>query len=137
MPPPLPPPGRRSGVPGCLTVGALGGVGLLGLLTDGVVLLVTAAVLAAAVVSRRLGAGWGSGMLLGVAAVTAVVARLNRGGPAEGCATLTPDPWCGEIWDPRPWWVATVVLAVLAVLLAVVRPPCRRAHRVTAEGARP
>ena len=123
---------RLVAVLGWVLAGALAGVGLLGILTVGIVLLATAGLLAAVLVSARLGREWGSGALLGLATATAFLAWTNRRGPGRACVGAAGEQSCAEYYDPRPWALATVVLVALAVAVYL-----RSGARVRAAAGRP
>jgi len=115
--------GRLVGALGWLGVGILAGVGLLGILTIGIVLLALAGSLAALLIHRGLGAGWGSGVLAGLATATAYLAWTNGRGPGDICVVRGDEQACTQYLDPRPWALATAVLVALAVVLHVrLRP---------------
>jgi hypothetical protein len=106
-------------------VGALLGLGVLALLTIGVLFLLAAALLA--------GIGVGMSVLrnrsvvaipAGVGLSVLYLAWLNRDGPGDVCEITSTVTKCTEQWSPWPFVAAAVVLVASSVVLArLVRRP--------------
>lgn len=100
-------------------VGALCGIGLVGLLTIGIAFLALGAVLAivgvfaSALRNRSAFAAVGG---LGVAPLYLV--WLNRGGPGQVCSTTGTTTSCLQEWSPWPFAAIAVALVLVGVLLA-------------------
>jgi hypothetical protein len=97
-------------------VGALAALGVASLLTIGLALLVSAAVLAGLLLWTRAARGWSPlGAGVGAAVVVGYIGWLNRGGPGNVCHPIERGVSCEEQWSPWPFFAAAVVLGVLAV----------------------
>ncbi|GAA1963307.1 hypothetical protein GCM10009798_24090 [Nocardioides panacihumi] len=92
-----------------LLVGALGGLGVLSLLTIGPILLLAAGAVTVLCVVLRLLNRSVTAVPAGVAVPVLYLAWLNRGGPGDVCDANV----CTEEWSPWP------IVAVAAVLLGI------------------
>jgi hypothetical protein len=102
-------------------VGALAGVGLVGLLTIGLPCLLAAGVLAGiGRVWRPLKNHSATAIPAGASAAAWYLAWLNRGGPGEVCRPLGADDMeCTTEWSPWPFVAVAMALIALSVVLAV------------------
>ncbi|MDO8119788.1 hypothetical protein Q6346_00500 [Isoptericola sp. b490] len=111
------------------TVGALGGVGLMALLTIGAFLLGGAAVLAlAALAVEPLRSRACAVVVTGAAAGPWYVAWLNRDGPGTVCLRTATAVSCIDEWSPWPFVVAGAILVGVGIgaFRALRRRPGRR-----------
>jgi hypothetical protein len=98
--------------------GALIGIGVVGLLTVGIVFL-AAGVLVALVGFLRPGLRRGAaGAVGGLAVAPLYLAWLNRKGPGRVCSTAGSEVSCVEAWSPWPFVAVAAALIVGSVVLA-------------------
>ena len=103
-----------------LLAGAVLGVGVVSLLTVGVVLVAGAAALAAVGVAwRSLRNSSCTAAVAGVGLAPLYLAWLNRSGPGTVCEALGDGSRCVERWSPWPFVVVAVVLLAVAAGLAL------------------
>ena len=101
-------------------VGALGGFGIVGLLTIGALALGLAILLALiAILVPGLRNRASLGVVGGLTAAPLYLAWLNRRGPGEVCSHMGTDVSCVEEWSPWPF--AVVALALIAGCVVLVR----------------
>ena len=111
-------------------VGALTGLGIVGILTIGPVVLAVAAVLAGvALLMPRARNGSAYMVIAGAAAAPLTLAWLNRQGPGTVCRTSGSEQACIDQWSPWPFLAVGLVLMVGGVLLTT------RWDKATAGGA--
>jgi hypothetical protein len=106
------------GFAGWLVVGAGIGLGIVGILTIGVVVLLGAGLLAGFLVWRGYGRLAGPSLLTGSGLVPLYIAYLNRGGPGTVCTTSAISQTCTQEMSPWPWLVAGLILAGGGIALA-------------------
>ena len=101
--------------------GAVGGFGLAGLLTVGVVILpVAVAMTVVGVLVPRLRDESMAAVLAGLAVPALWIAWLNREGPGLVCSTSASGETCVEEWSPWPFLIAAVLLVAAAASLYVL-----------------
>ena len=98
-------------------VGALIGLGIVGLLTIGIALLAVGALLALVGVLRPGLRGGAAGTLAGVAAAPLYLAWLSRSGPGRVCSTAGSEVSCVEAWSPWPFVIVAAALVAGCVVL--------------------
>ena len=106
-----------------LVTGAILGVGLVAILTVGLVFLALGAVLA--VVGARMSrtrnrAAFSA--VAGAAAAPLLLAWLNRSGPGTVCHSSADSSTCVDQWSPWPFLVVAIVLLALGTYLSRRRP---------------
>lgn len=113
-------------------VGALGGLGVLAILTIGVVLLLAAVVLGGLTVAATRLASRADpattalrlrsvvALPAGVAVPVAYLAWLDRHGPGTYCHAVSGGTECDAQWSPWPFVAVAVLLVASSVLLARV-----------------
>jgi len=104
-------------------VGAVAGIGVLGLLTVGIVLVVAAgALVLPAVLVLRLPARSVVGAVGGLAAAPAFLGWTNRGGPGAVCGPAEGGIACTQVGSPWPFLaVAALLVAGCIVLVRLTR----------------
>ncbi len=96
-----------------MIVGLAYAVGILGILTVGLVFLALAVIASVLLSSRGRGQAALPGILSGVGVGLLYVAFLNRAGPGLVCSTTaTGGSHCVERWTPWPWLVIGFALLV-------------------------
>jgi hypothetical protein len=102
-------------------VGAGYAVGLIGILSIGIIVL-PLAIVASLVLARRAPARRGLPGLIGWIGVPPLyVAYLNRAGPGNICTQITGGQTCTQEYSPWPWVVAGCLLVTVGVVVFVVR----------------
>jgi hypothetical protein len=100
-------------------VGALLGLGVVGIMTIGLAFLMSAAVLGLiAAFTPTLRNRSVLGAVGGLAAAPLYLAWLNRGGPGRVCSTEGTTVSCVQEWSPWPFLAAALALVVGLLLLA-------------------
>lgn len=111
-----------------LLVGALAGLGIAGILTIGLPLLLLAALLTwIGLRSDTLVRGVAA-MPAGLALLALYLAWLNRGGPGDVCRVDAQGTTCDEEWSPWPFVALAVVLLAVSVVAVSRRRSSRRAR---------
>jgi len=104
-------------------VGALLGLGIIGILTIGIAFLVPGLALAVVgILIPTLKNRSAFAVVGGLAAAPLYLAWLNRGGPGEVCSAVGTGTSCVDEWSPWPFVVVAVAL-VLGLVLLVRRGP--------------
>ncbi|GGJ61472.1 hypothetical protein [Streptomyces brasiliensis] len=104
-----------------LTVGAVGSLSLLTVLTVGLYLL-PVAVLAAGLLASRRGSSAGlSGGISGLGLPLLYVAFLNRGGPGTVCTTTATGQSCTDEYNPWLWLTAGIALLIAGIVISAIR----------------
>jgi hypothetical protein len=112
--------------------GALFGMGVLALLSIGIVLLAAAMLLTAVgIMLPALRNRSAVAVPSGVACALLYLAWINRDGPGDVCETTGLETKCTEQWSPWPFLVAALLLVAVSVALA------RHLRRTTAGGEAP
>lgn len=96
-------------------------VGILGMLTVGIVVLPAAAALTALLAWRGDRRMAGPGLLAGSGMVPMYVGYLNRGGPGMACTTTAVSGACTQEVSPWPWLAAGLLLVTAGVALLLRR----------------
>ncbi|MER5918181.1 hypothetical protein ABT124_50120 [Streptomyces sp. NPDC001982] len=109
-----------------LTVGALGSLSLLTILTIGLYLLPVTMAAAGLLASRRGSSAGLAGVISGPGMSLLYVAFLNRGGPGTVCTTTATSQSCVDEYHPWWWLAAGVALLLAGIVLGAVRQ-----HRTT------
>ena len=105
---------------GWTTVGAGIVLGVLTILTIGILVLSASALLAGFLAWRRPSRQAWPGLLTGLALIPLYVAYLNRGGPGTVCTTTTLNESCMQEMSPWPWVAAGLGLAGAGTVLGLV-----------------
>jgi len=108
-------------------IGAVGGFGLIGMLSIGLPFVVLAAVVTVWLLTRHPDSRTGLWGLVGGAAVIAgFLAWMNRGGPGEVCSTAGDVTSCQQAWNPVPFALVALMLLGCGVTAFVLAQ--RRTH---------
>ncbi|MCP2343843.1 hypothetical protein [Actinomadura rupiterrae] len=107
-------------------LGAGYGLGVVGLLSIGVLLLPVCGAITVLVLLRWPGRGGLAGLICGPSAPLGYVAYLNRHGPGTVCSTTEHAQSCVEQTDPRMWAIAAACFLIVG--LAVEYAVLRRCH---------
>lgn len=102
-------------------VGALAGLGLLALLSIGLLLLVAAIALAVLFARRTESRAGLEGFVSGQGLPLLFVAWMNRSGPGNVCSAIPGGQTCAEQWAPLPWLVVGLLLVAAGMVAATYR----------------
>ena len=105
---------------GWTAVGAGMALGVLTILTIGILVLPATALLAGFLVWRRPSRQAWPGLLTGLGLIPLYVAYLNRGGPGTVCTTTALSGSCMQEMSPWPWVAVGLGLAGAGTVLGLV-----------------